>query len=75
VFPRPQEGWPRIHSELLRFYKQRGKSAIQMVMDWHGGLGFYEAELRNLTVDVCDDTFIFLRLNAAGTVDEATAGF
>src|SRR5271166_2181162 len=59
----------------LSFNKQRCKSAIQMVMDWHRGLGLYEAELRNLTVDVCDDTFVFFRLNAAGTVDKATAGF
>ena len=46
-----------------------------MVMHWHRGPGLYEAESGNLTVDFCDDAFVFFRFNAACAVDEAAAGF
>lgn len=58
----------------LGFHKEGGKRSVEMIVDWHRRPGFREAYLRDLSVDIIGDSFVFFRFDAASAVNEPTAG-
>src|ERR1700722_2778726 len=46
-----------------------------MVVNRQRGSGFGEAKLRDLSIDVINNSFVFFWLDTAGAVDETAAGF
>ena len=58
----------------LGFDKQRSEGSVQMVANRHRRSALREAKLRDVLIDIVDDSFVFFWFNAAGAVYETAAG-
>lgn len=61
--------------EELAFDEEGGVGSIGLIAPGEGGVRLFEAEVGVLGEEFLDDDFIFVVIEAAGAVDELTAGF